>query len=312
MLDFYCPFPRRIHPSAERAQRRSLRWMRSHALFEHVSDPGQFERNRYSFLAAQMLPDSSDELLQLGADWTNWLFVLDDIFDESPIGRSPAKTRAFIDRVIATLYQQAAPDNGIATSLTELCSRFAALGGQVALARFAGHIVEYLEACLWEAENRAAGATPELAVFELMRSYAGAVRTYLDLAEVAAGVSLPCVVRQHPTLQRANLAVCNIGCWNNDALSFAKELYSGDSHNLVLVLASELGLSIDQAADAVVASCDAEVRVLERMVNDPPNFGSQAANAVARRYFDALTAMVRGAIDWTAETARYREARTAA
>jgi hypothetical protein len=312
MLDFYCPFPKRIHPSAARARIRSMRWMRSHALFEHVKDPRRFERNGCAMLAARIVPGASDELLQLVADWTTWSFVLGDIFDESPIGKSPPKTRAFIDRVVATLYQQGTLDDGITTALSELCSRFAALGGQVGLARFAGHVVEYLEACLWKAENRACGATPPLAVFEVMRSYSGAARTYLDLAEIAAGVSLPCLVRQHPTLQRANLAVCNIDCWNKDALSLANEGSGGDSHNLVWVLAAELGMPIDVALDAAVASCNAEVRVLERMVDDPPHFGSEAANDMARRYLHALTELVRGAIDWMTEAARYRESKTAA
>ena len=312
MLEFYSPFLKRIHPSAERAQIESMQWMRSHDLLEWVSNPVRFAADRYSLLAALMFPDAGDDLLQLVADWTHWLFVLDDIFDESSVGQSPLKTRTFVDRTTSVLYRENEPNDAISTALSDLCTRFAALGGQLAYARFAAHTVEYFEACIWEAENRAARLTPPLAIFEIMRSYAGAVRTYLDFAEVAAGIALPALVRQHAAIQRANQAACNIACWNNDALSFMREERHGDSHNLVLVLSSECGLPMDLAVAAAVAACDAEVRILERIVRDLPSFGSPVADAAAGAYTRALTDLVRGAIDWSSETARYREAGRAA
>jgi 5-epi-alpha-selinene synthase len=251
-------------------------------------------------------PDASNDLLQLATDWTNWLFALDDALSQERLAKSPLEMREFVNRLAAIVYRHELPDDAISAGLWDLCTRVAALGGQVTFTSFAGHVIEYFEACLWEAENRAARKPPPLALFEIMRSSAAAVRTYLDLVDLAIGASLPAEVRQHPAIQRAKLAVGNIRCSTNDVLWCSMEQSSGDAHNRVLLLASELGLSFDEAVSAVVASADSEVRVLERFANCVPSFGLEAVNSAARLYLRALTAVARGTIDWTTETARSR------
>ena len=280
--------------------------MRSHGLFDCVRDRGRFGASENARLAALAYPDASDELVQLAADWTNWLFALGDVIDAGTLGKSPLELRAFVNRLAATLYRHELPEDAVSSALWDLCGRFVVLGGQVAFASFAGHVIDYFEACLWEADNRAARKAPPLALFEIMRSSAAAVRTYLDLAAVALGTSLPSEARQHPAIERAKLAVCNIGCSTDDVFSCLREQSSGDSHNRVLLLVSELGLSFDEAVSAVVASSDAEVRVLERLTSGLPSLGSKTANHAAELYLRSLTAMARGTIDWTTETARYR------
>jgi hypothetical protein len=312
MLEFHCPFPKRIHPSAARSQIASLRWMQGHGLLDRAIDRSRFERSHSAIRTALMFPEASDDVLQLAADWTGWLFSVGGYCDESGIARSPLKMRAFGDRLAATLFGQVAAGDAITAALSDLCRRFAALGGQVPFSRFAAHTVDYFEARAWEAENRAARVAPRLAVFEIMRSCAGAAWTFLDLAEIAAGAILPVAVRQHHSIQRANQAVCRIACLNEDALAFAREPASDDTHNLVRVLMGECGMSVPQAVRALVESCDSEVRVLERIVNTLPSFGCETADDAAWAYTRALAGLVRGAIDWTTGTAVWRESNAAA
>ena len=110
-------------------------------------------------------------------------------------------------------------------------------------------------------------------------------------------------------MKRLTLASHNAVCWANDVISLEKELARGDVHNLVLVLAHDEGLDLREAVDRVAHTHDAEVEEFVRLSSRLPSFGV-AVDEHLGRYVAALQARIKGNLDWSLESARYRRTAT--
>lgn len=307
-VSLYCPFPSRIHAQAERADTESLAWCRARGLLGSATLERKFETQRFALLAARMFPRAPDPVLRFAANFSNWLFVLDDMFDEQEMGRAPARLSAWTNLLSLTFRSQhpalAEPVFGalaeLSASLTQLTGPHPGLWS-----RFGLRLHEYFEGCCWEATNRACGIAPSLDTFLILRKNAGAVFTYLDLTELATGVYLSLEARKHPRIERMNLAACNVACWSNDIYSFEKEREQSDWHNLVLLERRERNLTLAEALTSAVRACDDEVRHFERLAQEPPRLANLDETHAAQAYVDGLRDYIRGALDWTAACPRY-------
>src|SRR4051812_32968310 len=77
----HCPFPLRINPNAEAAERASLAWLARLGL---VVAPKRLEiiaRAHLTTLVAGFYPTAELEALTLASDYVCWAFALDDIGD---------------------------------------------------------------------------------------------------------------------------------------------------------------------------------------------------------------------------------------
>lgn len=92
--------------------------------------------------------------------------------------------------------------------------------------------------------------------------------------------------------------------WFNDLVSWPKELARGDGHNLVLVVRKEGGLSLDAAVRDAVARHNNEVR--EFLAVRTALHPELLAMPTVRHFVEGLTHWIRGNVDWSGETGRYR------
>jgi 5-epi-alpha-selinene synthase len=166
---------------------------------------------------------------------------------------------------------------------------------------FRGH----LEATLWEAANRARGLVPDLESYLRMRPLTGGLSIITELMEIIEGRHLPQEVREHPTVSRTTEASHNIVCWANDVLSLEKEIEHNEVNNLILVLHHNRGLDLQQATYQAVEMHDAEVRDLVEQTERFPSFG-EPLDSNLERYVTSLQHRVRGVLDWSYESGRYR------
>jgi hypothetical protein len=186
-----------------------------------------------------------------------------------------------------------------ATALANLRARITRLGGRERLGRFVGPLVDYFDACVWEAENRARGRIPAMPEYIAMRRHTGGVLTCLAIADVIDGIRPSLADQQDPRVRRLIEIANDAICWSNDIFSAEKEMLQGDVHNLVLVVRHVRGCELEAAIEHVAHMHDEIIRefeVLETGLNPDQRL---------RRFVDALKTWVRANLDWSIESGRY-------
>ena len=309
--ELYCPFPARINGHAETVSAHTSDWARQHGLLTEPRISARYVSGKYGLLAARNHPDAPLDRLAVIADWYGWLFVFDDMGDDTWIGTSAAGLRARADRFLEILerpQERAAHDDGpFEHALRDLARRMAEWASREWTSRFVQSCADYLESLAWEAGNRAALLTPDAHVYAKMRLHTGAVGTCFVVGEMVDGLDLPPNVLQHPAVVALRDSANTIVCWQNDLLSLSKELEVGEVHNLVVVIQERDGCSLQEAVDTVAADHDAEMRRFVEMSEAMP-----AISGAEQRQVEGLVALlqhwVRGNLDWSRETGRYRTA----
>jgi Terpene synthase family 2, C-terminal metal binding len=314
--ELYCPFPPAMNPEAEAAQDHTLAWARKHALVRDEAAYERLRRSRFGFLAAHAYPKATLPRLSIASDWNTWLFVMDDECDESGIGRRPKRLGILHHRFSGLLTGDGIPrlrgrpgriDVPLSHALCDLRDRMRALMPRAWMTRFVQSAIEYFESSEWEAENREQGVWPDAATYIRMRPYTGGLYTDIELIELTEGIDLPIVVRNHPVLKRLALLTNNVVCWSNDIFSLQKERAHRDMHNLALILHHHEGITEQAAVDQVARLIKGQVQRFIALEARLPQFGPSVDGAV-RRFVAVLRAWMRGNLDWSCETGRYRHA----
>lgn len=311
--ELYCPFASSINVHAEAIDEATVDWARSFELLPGEADYRMLGNTGIGRLAARTHPDVPLNELQLISDWYAWMFFRDDMGDESEVGRHPGELSAADGRFLDVL-EGAEPtdsDEPLDHALHDLRERLrerlrSRSLTDVRMRRFVRTVREHLEATLWEATNRALAAPPDLTSYLRMRPLTVGLSVMTELTEIIERTHLPTEVREHTTVRRLTQASHNVACWANDVLSLEKELKYGEVNNLVVVLRYEYGLTLQQAIDQVAEMHNDEVRTFVELAAHLPSFGTAAVNTNLGRYVSALRARMRGLLDWSHESGRYR------
>jgi 5-epi-alpha-selinene synthase len=309
--ELYYPFAPAISEHADTVHRSTVSWACRFGLLPSEKAYLLFRSAGIGRLVARTHPDSPLEDLRLISDWYSWLFIRDDVRDDSEVGRNPEKLSCVDGRLLDVL-EGAEPENEeqpLVHALRDLRDRLLARLRARSLSRawmrrFERAVREHLESTLWEASNRARGATPDLDSYVRMRPLTGGLSIITELVEIVEGTHLPAEVRGHAAVRRLTDASHNVVCWANDILSLEKELSRGDVNNLVVVLRHSLGLDLQRAVERAAEMHDAEMRTFVDLSARLPSFGI-AVDANLGRYVAALRSRMRGVFDWSYESRRY-------
>ena len=311
-LDY--PFGSAISEHADEVHRGTVAWAWRFGLLPGDRALRLFDATGLGRLVARTHPDSPPEDLRLISDWYAWLFLQDDMRDETEVSKRPGELSEVDARFLELLEGATLADTDIplARALHELgerlrgCLREKALS-DVWMRRLVRAVGEHLEATLWEAANRARSVAPDPETYIRMRPLTGGLSIVTELVEIVEGAHLPTEVREHPVVQRMTGASHNVVCWANDVLSLSKELARGEVNNLVVVLRDADGIPLQEAVDRAAEMHDAEVRAFVDLSGRLPIFGP-TIDANLGRYVSALRARMRGVLDWSHESERYRAA----
>ncbi|BCK56087.1 terpene synthase family protein [Nocardia wallacei] len=246
------PFAASINPYAERAERHCRWFVRHFGLVTTDEAERHFDESLLGILVSRACPRADRETVELLADWMGCNLVLDDLFDETDIGEEPPRLRAFCDRVLDWLREDgsAAPDDSpFARAYTDIWTRTCARASPTWRRRFREHFGQFLSRCVWEANNRRSGVIP--GVDEYLRMRACAFMPYIDLLELVGHREIPEHLYRTAIVSELNQTLSDCVLWTNDLFSCEKEYTLGDVHNLVIVLAEEKRISLQQAADIV-------------------------------------------------------------
>ncbi|ETK32302.1 terpene synthase family protein [Microbispora sp. ATCC PTA-5024] len=302
-----CPFPSEINPSVAEIDRESHEWLRDSGMLGETALV-HFRRSKIGWLAARTNPLVPAESLRLLNDWYNWLFAFDDVFCESErLGRRAATLARALPPLFDILDERREPDadDSIGLPLRELMSRIAKAGTPAQMDRWRITVREYLFAQIWEAANREGDLIPGVEEYLLMRRYTGATYTCFALIDVAGGYALDADEWHHPDVRALSDLACDLIGWDNDLLSYAKELGNdGARHNLVTVLMAHRTGSLQAALEEVVVMHN---HALAAFVQHRASAERWASERV-RRYVRSLEHWVHGHIDFSLASARYIQA----
>lgn len=306
ITDFYCPFSSPANPHAEDAHHGTVRWVEQFRLVPEAALP-HIEATRIGLLAARFHPNAPHDALQLVSDWYIWMFLWDDLRDESSLGQTPKELVAMGGRYLEILRGKPplAEEDGLAHSFADLRDRLLGMvGAGLWMRRFIRVVQEHFDATVWESVNRARGTLPDLPTYIRMRPITGGLRLDAALVEVAEGMRLPPEVRNHTVVERLTTASNNAICFFNDIVSLEKEIVQEDVHNLVLILREAENLSTATALARAVEMHNDEIRRFIELRDQLPSY-SDTIEMNLQRYVDTMAARTRGHLEWALGSGRY-------
>jgi hypothetical protein len=305
-----CPFPARPpHPQAARLANECLEWTRERGLLPDESPRTLANVRSYSALAAYCYPDAPFERLRAVCDYYSWLFFFDDVCENASLeGAEPKVVLQVLSDVYGALRGRAASVRNapFALALADIWRRIGDSCPEFWRRRLVQHVDNYIDGCVWEAQNRQLDRVPSRAVFEGMRMHTSTMYEFWDFIEYAGDLFLPDEVVEHPLVAEVRRTGNAIASFANDIYSLRKETRNRDMHNLIVVLMHEERLESEAAHARAVEIHDRQVTHFLELVERIPKF-SLPIDRNLQRYVDGRRIWIRANQDWSIVTPRYNE-----
>lgn len=309
------PFPARINPGVDALKRHLDSWV---AELNILPDDAvtAWSDGRYERLVARMYPTGDTPLLELSGEVVLWLFLYDDVLDPGGSGGNPQYARAAGTSAVQILDGRSPtpPEDPVLLVLWQLRERLLPLCGPAWWQRLVTDMRDFTESLYREVEARVNNTLPDIHEYLAARRFTSGWPILTDLVELTARAEVPAELRRSAAYADVRCASGDVACTINDILSLRKEITAGERHNLVLILQDLHGFGLDEAmnlalrrmADRLGDYLDARGRFLAH---------DAAADAPTReamtRYVTGLESLMRGSLDWSLETGRYRSASSA-
>ncbi|BCJ70537.1 Epi-isozizaene synthase [Catellatospora sp. IY07-71] len=303
-----CPIAPRLSPHVAEAERELTGWARKCGLISDDDGRRWLAAEAYAGHAGRIFPDVEPADLALLGMIFAWFYLIDDACDGSATPE-PGRTRRYVTELLALLHGSHRPTEVFTgPARTMLIEIWAALRDEMPAAwqeRFTVGVARYLAGVIEEAENKTAGRRPGVAEYVELRRAASAAEISHLLTEFATHTRLPDAIYHHPALRAVRTAGNDLLSWFNDLHSLDKDIATAGGHNLVLAIAHERGLPIEAAVPAAVAMWQERMDGFGALRARVPSFGAQFDGAV-RCHLDGVARSVRGTLDWTLISGRYR------
>jgi (+)-beta-caryophyllene/(+)-caryolan-1-ol synthase len=305
------PFPAHAtNPAMDECAAAMWRWADDFGLCPTSAAREQMHRTRPELWTATYWPHTSPQLLTVLAQWMFWAFAVDDMFDDNHAQWTPPRCAATVARLTQVLDAER-PSGVYEAALADLWPRLAAGRSAWWCRRFRRDASDWLWTYHAEAVDRAAGTLPSFAAYRLHRVSGVAIKTFLDLCEVACGIDLPDSVHNLPCITAMRHYVADYIGLHNDVESFAKEWRSGYHHNAVWLHHHHIGCSWQAATESVTALLHEDIAHIQAAQNDLraqldgagiPALDQRATHTCVRAY----TTLLRADIDMHVDRSRYR------
>lgn len=278
-----------------------------------TDDPGDRGARRFQgvvVLDPHVYPYASlDRLLVAGA-FSQWLFFLDDQYDDHPeLGRNPVEVRRIMDRSFEALATGRLPPAAtpFARFTIHLRQRLEASCPPGWMQRFLRNVQAYLfEGSLRTAMHWAEDRVPSTDDYLGMRMHDSAVFPAIDMVEVAAGIRLPPEVLDHPSIIEMKQLTVRHTAYVNDLFSYQKEvLWSGTPCNLVHVLMHNESIRFEEAVGEIVAMVNRDVQRFLELERSLPGVPPAIADEV-EAYITGMKDWMRGNVEFSLASGRYR------
>lgn len=261
-----------------------------------------------SRVAARTYPKANKEQLEIALDFLYFLFFFDDQ-SETSANRLliEAERRAGEDRIVEIAFGGIVEnnDNNFAICLASIMERCREIAHPTWMDRFALHLKHYVDGIRWERQIRFHNHKSSLSTYVKLRSIIAGVQPCLDLAGIFHCVAESKHVDDGVYIRQLELMACNHIAWTNDIVSIPKDLSTGAVENLVEVLVNERNIHRPQALDTVVNMCNSE---LDAFIELEEKMGELCGtlDEDTKTYIQGMKNWIRGNMDWSVETGRYK------
>ena len=315
---FELPFPSDISPITESVIEHTTWWAQATGLVPDEQAAERLRRNGVMHAGPRLVPAAPAGAAFLVCDWTVFLIVIDDEFDDGrELGRRPDLAEAAIEDVVDSLRgrDRGLPCrfpqlDGIGVAVADLARRVEAMSpSQEWLPRFMRHAEDHLWSKVLEARQRASDAMLDVPSYVDLRRITSAAYTYAGLVELAEQVVIPAPVQDSPAWGLMLDAFADVWLGIQDICSCAKEVAAGDELNLAAVMARGAGAGLE----AIQRGVDDAYRWVSRRSGDfeqhqarlaevPGQLGldGAAASDIAR-YLDSLKRLLGGHLTWNSK-----------
>jgi len=304
----YCPIASALHPNVDELNRDGLSWIARFMMFADRSAWDRYAAMNPGYLPGYVMPRAPrGKPLQVASNLLFWLWAYDDLECDEVVGRKSVDDHILqlsdLARVVETP-DAPTPANPFLAALADLRRQVSEVASPVQVARWASSMQAYFMANVAAAIQRIQGVVPTLDTYVAQRIHSGAVKPTLMLLDVADGYEVPASELEAPAVWALNEMVCTLVGWDNDLLTYHKEVMRGGAdHNLVTVLAEAEGCSI---TDAVARSVQMREQVMWLYLRLYDQVHATASPQL-RRYLAGLSSWIRGHLDWGMTTIRYRD-----
>lgn len=304
----YCPFPAAIHIDADNIEERTIAWMRRYEYIKTADEERAARDARFGIRAAQVHPTGCAKAIQLVSDLTVWLFLTDDVYvEETGMSGNFSVTTDHIIRSIRVLRNPedlpVAPDTSL-FALQDISQRLRGLATHEQVDRFVNGMIEFFLAACCEAACFSRKTLPIAADYIPVRDSINCLRSVCFVfIEIAGGYELPGPTWCRPDLQKVVNKATRIISNHHDILSGLRELSQELPMNLPAVLAREQNIPIGEAFARVCLMANTDIRSFVQMTD---SLLSTERDRPVRSYVNGLKAWIRGNLDWSLTTGRYR------
>ena len=295
----------RSHAEVQRVTHETVSWATRRGLASGDAELAHVQATRVGELAAFVCEREPIEVVQLSADLITWLFRFDDLVGEARPGISTPQHRDVLrsyERVICEQRLPSAP-TGFHEALLDVVERAVALGASADwIRRFALDMADYFEGCAAESEYRHAHRVPSLEAYRSLRARTVGTRPVFAIMELGVCGLVPRAEMAHLEFESARTLAALLTAWVNDVYSLPKELAARDPLNLVVVLANEHAVAIEDALELAIELYNSDLSLLERTV---AQLRGQRPSIALDGYLAGLLAWVHGNRHWTKFCGRY-------
>lgn len=300
-LDLQCPINPVISPYAEDAHGWLDGWTRSHGLPDVYAD--RLAEGGIARYAARLYPDASPGDLRVLSALFTWFFLIDDECDRASVPE-PERVRALVGGALSLLRGEPGTRTLPGPLGSMLADAWRVPNSRMPArwrARFVAAVEHHLGGVVVEAHNKAGSHRPGVEEYvELRRATSAAyvAHTLIDFAGGGRPVSES--FYRHPAVRAFSRTGNDLLSWFNDLLSLERDATTSGGHNLVLAVAAERRVPIEEAVAAARERWHRTMREFPALRASAPPHG-----AAGRRYLDGVEHAVRGTMDWSYESARY-------
>ncbi|KDQ58781.1 hypothetical protein JAAARDRAFT_47108 [Jaapia argillacea MUCL 33604] len=297
----HCTLKLRINRHHKEAAKSSERWLFRHGNLNEERRTA-FRGLKAGFLTSMCYPGAGYPQLQVCCDFMNLLFHLDDITDDL----DHRGARSVRDEVMGCLVQ---PETfrysaRVGKMTKDYWGRLTTTSAPGAERRFIETFDAFFLAVYQQAIDRKNGVVPDLESYIDLRRDTSGCRPCWALIEYAYNLDIPDEVMNHPLIQSLGDAANDLVTWSNDIFSYNVEQARGDTHNMIVVVMREQGLSLQESIDFVGYMCQQSI---DRFVEDRaqlPSWGP-AVDTALQIYVDGLADWIVGSLHWSFESTRY-------
>ncbi|KAJ7230248.1 terpenoid synthase [Mycena pura] len=305
----HCTYPLIYHPDGDLVDQETVDWL-------EYSCPDLSPKQRKALRGLQAgkfvaygYHAAPTDRLRIISDYLAYLFHLDNISD----GMMARDTELLSHTVMNALWlnekyrpteRQPSEELNAGKMARDFWARAIPGAGPGTQARFKEAMGLYFEAVNIESKQRDTNAIPDLESYISLRRDTSGCKPCWMLIEYGLGFDLPDFVVEDSIMMALNQYTNDLVAWSNDIYSYNVEQARGGTHNMVIVLMTHHGHTLQSAVDYAGELCRQAIDAFERDRAALPSWGAGIDDMV-RRYVLSLEAWIIGSLHWSFMTERY-------